>query len=202
MLKAQIDKNSTLLFTKGRKFFMEKSHALWITRTAVLLALLVGSQVVTAPLQLTLLTGSIVNLILVISVLSSGVYTGLAVGILSPFFAALVGIGAIWPIVPFVSFANAAFILVWHFGDKLKLSNKIIKRVLSCGVAAVCKFSLLYFGVVRIAIPFILDVPDPVKNVLSVAFSVNQLFTATIGGTIAILALPVIEKATSSWKKE
>ena len=178
---------------------MKKSHALWITRTAVLLALLVGAQVVTAPLQLTLLTGSLVNLILVISVISSGAYTGLAVGILSPFFAALVGIGAIWPIVPFVSFANAAFIMIWHCGDKLHIADKkFIKRIITCVVAALCKFALLYLGVVRVAIPFILDIPEPVANALTVAFSINQLFTALIGGTLAILALPAIERAATA----
>ena len=181
---------------------MKKSHALWITRTAVLIALLVGSQVVTAPLQLTLLTGSIVNLILVISVISSGPSTGLAVGMLSPVFAALVGIGAIWPIVPFVSIANAAFVMIWHCGDKLHFNNKIAKRIVSCGVAALCKFALLYIFVVRIAIPFLLDVPEPVANVLTVAFSINQLFTASIGGTLAILALPAIEKAIKLRKKD
>jgi hypothetical protein len=181
---------------------MKKSHALWITRAAVLTALLVGAQVVTAPFQITLLTGAIVNLILVISVLTSGIYTGLAVGFLSPYFAALVGIGAIWPIVPFVSLANMAFVMIWHCGDKLHFSSKIVKRVISCAVAALCKFALLYLGVVRLAIPHILDVPEPVANVLTVAFSINQLFTALIGGTLAILALPAIEKAISLRKKE
>jgi len=180
---------------------MKKSHALWITRTAVLTALLVGSQVVTAPLQLTLLTGAIVNMILVISIISSGVYTGLAVGFLSPFFAALVGIGAIWPIVPIVSTANMAFIMIWHCGDKLHFKSKIAKRIISCVVAALCKFALLYLGVVRLAIPYILDVPEPVANVLTVAFSINQLFTALIGGMVAILALPAIEKAIALREK-
>jgi len=181
---------------------MKKSHALWITRTAVLTALLVGSQVVTAPLQVTLLTGSIVNLILVISVLSSGVYTGIAVAFISPFFAALVGIGAIWPIVPIVSTANMAFVMIWYCGNKLDFSVKIVRRIVSCVVAALCKFAILYLGVVRLAIPYILDVPTPVANVLTVAFSINQLFTATIGGTVAILALPAIEKAISIRKKD
>ena len=176
---------------------MKKSHVFWITRTAVLLALLVGMQFVTAPLQLTLLTGSIVNLILVIAVMSSGLYTGLAVAILSPFFAALIGIGAIWPIVPIVSIANAAFVKIWYYGEKYVPINKILRRIIVGIIAALCKFALLYLGVVRLAIPFILDVPEPVANVLTVAFSVNQLFTALIGGAVAILALPAIEKALS-----
>ena len=180
---------------------MKKSHALWITRTAVLIALLVGSQLVTAPFQMTLLTGSLVNMILVIAVISSGFYTGLAVGALSPAFAALIGIGAIWPIVPIISVSNMAFVMIWHWGEKLHFSNKIIKRIISCAVAAMCKFAILYVGVVRLAIPYILDVPDPVANVLTVAFSTNQLITALIGGTVAILALPAIEKAISV-KKE
>ena len=181
---------------------MKKSHVFWITRSALLTALLVGMQFVTAPFQITLLTGSIVNMILVISVISSGLSTGLAVAIISPAFAALIGIGAIWPIVPIVSMANMAFVMIWHCGDKLHFSSKIVKRVISCIVAALCKFALLYLGVVRLAIPYILDVPEPVANVLTVAFSINQLFTALIGGTVAIIALPTIEKAISLRKKD
>ena len=187
---------------RGQILNMKKSHALWITRTAVLLALLVGSQVVTRPFGLTLLTGSIVNLILVVAVLSSGIYTGLTVAILSPFFAALVGIGAIWPIVPIVSFANVVFVFIWHIGEKLPFSKKIIRRGISCGIAALCKFALLYVGVVRIVIPFVLNLPTERAEVLTIAFSTNQLITATIGGVVAILALPAIEKAISLRKKD
>jgi hypothetical protein len=104
--------------------------------------------------------------------------------------------------VPFVSAANALFVTIWHFGDKLNIHWKIVRRIATCAVAALCKFALLYLGVVRVAIPLILDVPEPVANALTIAFSVNQLFTASIGGAVAIMALPVLEKAISLRKKD
>ena len=177
---------------------MKKSHVFWITRTAVLLALLIGMQAVTAPLQITLLTGSIVNMMLVIAVMSSGLSTGLAIAIISPFFAALVGLGvAIWPILPIISVSNVAFVMVWHFGDKLVPINKMARRIIAGVIAAMCKFAILYLGVKELALPLIFGGAENIPVPLIAAFSVTQLFTALIGGGIAILALPVIEKAIS-----
>ena len=64
----------------------------WIARTAICLALLVAVQFVTKGLG-QFVTGSCVNLILAIAAVIGGVWSGVAVAVLSPFCAYLLGIG-------------------------------------------------------------------------------------------------------------
>ena len=73
---------------------------LWITETAVMTALLIVLQTATkAGGQY--VTGSCVNAVLAVSVLAVGVWSGVVVALLSPFFAFLLGIGPqLLPIVP------------------------------------------------------------------------------------------------------
>ena len=182
---------------------MKKSHVFWITRTAVLLALLFGLQTVTAPLPGTLITGAIVNMMLVIAVMSSGLSTGLAIAIISPFFAALVGLGvAIWPILPIISISNVALVTIWHYGEKLVPINKMARRIISGVIAAMCKFAIIYLGVKELILPIIFGGAENIPPPLAAAFSITQLFTALIGGGIAILALPIIEKAISAGSQD
>ena len=73
---------------------------LWITETAVMIAVLVALQWITKPMG-QFVTGSCVNLVLGISTLVGGLWCGATVAVLSPFFAFVVGIGpAFLPIVP------------------------------------------------------------------------------------------------------
>lgn len=65
---------------------------LWITETAVMIALLVALQWATKPLG-QFVTGSCVNLVLGVSALVGGLWCGLTVALVSPFFAFLLGIG-------------------------------------------------------------------------------------------------------------
>ena len=74
----------------------------WITQTAVCTALLIVLQMLTAPLGNTLVTGSLVNLVLVISVLIGSFSTGATVAVISPIFAKLIGIGHLLSIIPFI----------------------------------------------------------------------------------------------------
>ena len=177
---------------------MKKSHVFWITRTAVLLALLFGLQAVTSPLQIPLITGSLVNMMLVIAVMSSGLSTGLAIAIISPFFAMILGLNvALLPIVPFISISNVAFVTIWHFGEKLVPINEMVRRIIVGVIAAMCKFAIIYLCIKELMLPLLHGGAENVPLSLAAAFGVSQLFTALIGGGIAILALPIIEKALS-----
>ena len=51
---------------------MNKEKTLWITRTAIFVALLVVLQAATAALGNTIITGSVVNMLLVVSVMTCG----------------------------------------------------------------------------------------------------------------------------------
>ena len=92
---------------------MKKS--LQITQTAVLTAMLILLQSVTkAGGQL--ITGSCVNVVLAVAVLFSGLWSGVAVAVISPFFAFALGVGPqLFPIVPAIAVGNVVYVLILHF---------------------------------------------------------------------------------------
>ncbi|MCL2153522.1 MAG: hypothetical protein FWH57_11315 [Oscillospiraceae bacterium] len=175
---------------------MKHKGVLWITRTAVLIALLITTQTLTASMS-QFVTGPLVNMILVVSVMIGGFSTGATVGFVSHFFAKLLGIGPLWTLVPIVAAANVLFVLAWRLIANRNIVNKSVSRIIALVAAAICKFAFLYIGVVRIALPM-LGLPEGANATISAAFSVNQLITALIGGALAFVILPVIEKAVKA----
>jgi len=165
----------------------------WITRTAVLIALTVVLQALTLQLGNQIITGSIVNLMLIIAVMTCGLSTGLTVAVFTPILPTLLGFGPLWPIVPFIAAGNMALVTVWHFLGNRDLRSVYISYGLAMAAGAVAKFLVLYFGVVQIAIPYILGLPS--GNVLSIMFSYPQLITAATGGICATILLPSLLKA-------
>jgi len=168
-------------------------RTLWITRTAVLIALLVVLQAATIPLGNNFITGSVVNLMLIISVMTCGLATGATVAVISPAMPTLLGFGPTWPLIPFIAAGNIVLVLLWHFVGNRQMKYPYAAYIAALIAAAVAKFLVLYFGVVRIAIPFILGLPE--QSVLSYLFSFPQLITASIGGVCAIILLPTLKKA-------
>lgn len=168
---------------------------LWITRTAIFIALLIILQVCTAPLGNMLITGSAVNLLLIVSVMTCGLSSGITVSLLSPILAKLLGIGPLWSIIPFIVLGNIALILIWYFiGRKTKI-NQFVMHIIALVVAAVTKFMVLYFGIVKLAVPILLGLPEQQAAVVSGMFSVPQLITALIGGAIAAIILPILQRS-------
>ena len=171
---------------------------LWITRTAIFIALLIVLQAVTAMLGNTLITGSCVNLVLVVSVMTCGLGSGLTVAVISPIMAKLVGIGPLWSLIPFVLAGNITLVLLWHFiGNLSIMKNKYVVYIIALVVASISKFLVLYLGIVRIAVPLLLKLPEPQAKVISGMFSIPQLITASVGGAIAIAVFPRLKKAIS-----
>lgn len=163
-----------------------------ITRTAVLIALLVAVQYVTKSAG-QLVTGSCVNLILAVAALVGGVWCGVAVAMISPFCAFLLGIGTpILRLVPAIALGNLAFVLVLALLDG-KLNFKYAPG-LSVAIAALCKFMLLWGLVVRLLLPS-MGLPAEKVAVLSASFSYPQLITALIGGTLSLLVVPSLRRA-------
>jgi len=167
----------------------------WITRTAVLIALLIVLQAVTMLFGSTIVTGAIVNLILIISVMTCGLPTGLTVAIISPVMAKALGIGPLWSLIPFIAVGNLVLILIWHFVGNIKMSQKYVPSILALIIAAISKFLILYIGIVQIAIPLLLNLPEKQATVISGMFSFQQLLTALTGGIIATIILPTLKKA-------
>ena len=170
-------------------------QTVWITRTSVFLALLIVLQAATTPLGNTLVTGSVVNMLLILSVMLLGLPSGTVIGVLSPVLAKLLGIGPLWSLIPFIIAGNLSLILVWHFaGRKAAGGNKKFIYAAWLGAAA-AKFAVLYLGIVRFAVPVLLKMPKKQAAVVSAMFSYPQLATALAGGLAAAGMLPVLRRA-------
>ncbi|MCL2508163.1 MAG: ECF transporter S component [Oscillospiraceae bacterium] len=163
-----------------------------ITQTAIFIALLIVSQMATAPLGNQLVTGSIVNMILIVSVMTCGLASGLTVAAISNVAAKLLGIGPLWSLIPFIAVGNMVLVLTWHFVGNRHIGRKYVSHVVALVCAAAAKFLTLYLGIVKIAVPLLLDLPEKQAAVISGMFSVTQLITASIGGALAIVLLPTL----------
>lgn len=161
----------------------------WVTRTAAFTALLVVLQAVTAPLGNTVLTGSLVNALLIVSVMTCGLRTGISAA------AKLIGIGPLWSLIPFIIAGNAALVLCWHLIGNGKRHH--LSAAAAVVAAALAKFLVLYTGVVKVAIPLLLDLPAPQAAAVSGMFSVPQLVTAVTGGALAAVLIPRLKRAAA-----
>ena len=149
----------------------------WIVRTAVCLALLLVLQVATKSLG-QFVTGSCVNLVLAMAALSGGLWSGVAVAVLSPFCAYALGIGpAFLQLVPCVALGNAVYAVLFALLVGKWLTAKPLAAWGSMVLAAVCKLAALYVVLV------------------TAAFTWPQLVTALIGGVLACLIAPPVRRA-------
>lgn len=170
-----------------------KTH--FITHTAIYISLLVVLQAATTPFGNTLITGSIVNMMLIISIMTCGLLSGVSVAIISPIIAKFFGIGPLWSLIPFISLGNLALILVWYFIAYKRSNNKNISYIAALITGAILKFLVLFVSIVKIAIPYLLELPEKQAVVISNLFSIPQFFTALIGGLFAVSLLPTLKKA-------
>lgn len=166
---------------------------LYITETAVMTALLIVVQAATKPAG-QYVTGTCVNAVLAVSVLAVGLWSGITVALLSPFFAFLLGIGPqLFPIAPSIAVGNLVFVLALFLlanGTELPVWRKIAAWV----TAAAAKFAVLYVLVVKILCT-VLALPEAQTALFTVMFSYPQLITALAGGGIALLVTPVLRRA-------
>ena len=174
---------------------MNQEKTLWITRTAIFVALLVVLQAATAALGNTIITGAVVNMLLVVSVMTCGTMSGLCVAVISPIMAKLIGIGPLWSLISFIAAGNITLVLIWHFIGNRHWGQKYTSRIIALAAAAAAKFLVLYIGIVQIAVPLLLKLPEPQATVISSMFSIPQLVTALLGGGMALLVLTPLKKA-------
>jgi len=173
-----------------------------ITETAILLALLVTLQAVTKPLG-QLVTGSCVNLLLAVAALFSGLGSGLVVALVSPVMAFLLGIAPNFVTVLPIMLANSAYVCLFH----VLWGKPVWKQAVTVVAASGVKFALLYVLVVKVICGIasgallgkklgqIVVLAPPMLKMLPTMFAWPQLFTALIGGTLAMLLVPVLKKA-------
>lgn len=172
----------------------------WITETAVMLALLVALQALTKAMG-QMVTGSFVNAVLAITVLVAGLYSGITVALISPVLAYLLGIASQILTVPAIMVGNTVFVIVLYFVAG-KDSKKVVRQVVAWVSAAVIKFATLHAIVVWLICGVFAEgllasgvMKPPMLTLLPATFSWPQLFTALIGGGVALLIVPVLRKA-------
>lgn len=178
---------------------------LWITETAVLLALLVVLQALTKPLG-QLVTGSCVNAVLAITALLVGMSGGITVAIISPVCAFLFGIAPNFVTVLPIMAGNVCFVVLLGVIAG-KNHTPIWRQPVALAVAAGAKFAVLYLLVVKLIcgvasgallgkkLGDIVVLAPPMLQKLPAMFSLPQLFTALIGGGVALLITPVLRRA-------
>lgn len=170
----------------------------WITETAVMLALLVALQALTKPLG-QLVTGSCVNAVLAVSVLLGGLGCGVTIALISPVLAFLLGIAPQILTVPAIMAGNTIYVIILSLiADK----PGCLRQITAWLTAAAAKFAALYAIVVWLICGVLSDtlleagiLKAPMLKALPATFSWPQLFTALIGGGVALLILPVLRKA-------
>ncbi|MCL2572435.1 MAG: hypothetical protein FWE11_08515 [Defluviitaleaceae bacterium] len=179
---------------------MNRKRILWITQTALFIAMLVTAQHLTAPMS-QFVTGSIINFILVTATILVGMSSGVAVGVVSPIFAYFILGVPIFPvIIPFIMAGNAALVVAVHFITVKSYVNldllAYVRIILAIIVGSVLKFLVLWIGVVHVALPFLIpNALPPQVAAMSAAFSWPQLVTALIGSTIAMTVMPNLMRA-------
>lgn len=169
-----------------------------LTETAVMLALLVALQALTKSMG-QVVTGSFVNAILAITVLAAGLYSGLTVAIISPVLAYLLGIAPQILTVPAIMVGNAVYVSALYF---IYRKGSQIRQIIAWAFAAAAKFATLYAIVVWLICGVLSEkllsagmLNELMLKMLPITFSTTQLFTALIGGAIALLIVPVLRKA-------
>ena len=172
----------------------------WITETAIMLALLVTLQALTKPMG-QLVTGSCVNAVLAIAALVGGLTSGITVAVISPVLAFLLGIAPQILTVPAIMAGNTVFVVLLSLlADKT--GKNMVKQAIAWVAAAAAKFATLYAIVVWLICGVLSQnllasgvMKPPMLQALPATFSWPQLFTALIGGAVALMITPVLRKA-------
>ena len=172
----------------------------WITETAILLALLVTLQAVTKGFG-QLVTGSCVNAVLAVAALMGGLASGLVVALVSPVLAFLLGIAPQILTVPAIMVGNSVYVvLLCLVADKS--GKNLLRQIGAWLLAAAAKAAVLYLLVAKLLCGVLAEqllaagtLKEPMLKALPATFSWPQLFTALIGGAVALLIVPVLRKA-------
>lgn len=179
-----------------------KKNIRLITETAVMLALLIALQALTKPMG-QLVTGSCVNAVLAITALLVGMGSGITVALISPVCAFLLVIAPNFVTVLPIMAGNVCFVVLLRLIYGKALWRQPVALVAAAGV----KFGVLYLLVVKVICGFasgallgkkigsVVVLAPPMLKKLPAMFTWPQLFTALIGGAVALLIVPVLKKA-------
>lgn len=161
-----------------------------LVEMAILLTICLSAQYFKSISQF--ITGPIVNATIILAVLLIGLTGGLAISVLSPLCAMLLGFAPIMQMLPQMILAVSVGNMV------LALIVWILKKHLIAGLAVgtVLKAASLWVMVSLIVIPtFAAELAPPQQALMKAMFSYNQLFTAAIGSVIAYFVYNKLYKA-------
>ena len=173
----------------------------FITYTAMGIALVILAQwlgsllpagaVIVGPFAVKqLITGSLVNCILIVFTDCVGVGSAVTIGLLSAVLASVIGVGPqVLPIVPLIACGNALLALVYWLSTA-KMKNPTLFGVI---VAAIAKCAFLWLTIPAV-LHALISVPEKQATNLSVMFSWPQGLTALIGGLLALSIIPRLTK--------
>lgn len=141
-----------------------------LARTALLLALTLTVQAIRLP---SVVTGPLVNYILLLSTILAGIAGGVFIGAVTPWVAVAVGIlpFPLAPAVPFIMLGNAAYCLIFGLLDRDRWRSWV----------GIVPASLIKFAIITGAVQLILDLPAALTRLLMLP----QLFNALLGGAAA-----------------
>lgn len=163
----------------------DRNSIRWITRTGLLLAVaLVVQNLRLAPPYGQLITGSVINAVLILAVSMVDTWAGVGIGLLTPWVALVTGIMGLPFMVPFIMAANATLALVYGL---LRRRNRLL-----AGVAG----SLAKYGFFVLTTNYLLQLfgkqlPPPAVA----AFGITQLGTALVGVLLALVIFDTIAPA-------
>ncbi len=150
-----------------------------LTRSALMLAVILASQGLHLP---QMITGPLVNAVLIYSTLTLGLTSGVVLSILAVVGSFILGFMKVPlpPLIPLIMLANIVFVLCFKAFIK---DGSLIRLITSMITGAFAKFLVFYLGINYIFSWLNIVVPAPVYA----AFGAIQLLTAVIGGIVAIL---------------
>ncbi len=132
------------------------------------------------------ITGSLVNMALVLAVFLLGPFTAVLLAVMPSFFALASGLLPLplLPMLPFIITGNVILICVYHY---LGRKNFFLVAI----VAALCKFSFLYVSA-GLLISFLPEGKQMMPLVSMMSWT--QLLTALSGGMLAYAVLSFVKK--------
>ena len=173
------------------------NKTLLISTIAVLLALTVLAQFLCGLAGIQLLTGSVVNMFLLVASALCGLVGGVSVGLVTPFIALALGINPNAILVPFIALANAIYVAIYSCNKLFNFEKVWLNYLVKVGavvVASFVKFCFMFFVCVKLILP--LFMAEPVIAKLGATWGIIQFFAGLLGGVGCIL----LEVALSSRK--
>lgn len=169
-----------------------KNNTQNVVRSGMFLALAIAFQIIGrfAPGLSQYVVGPGINAVLLMAAFACGTGWGIAIGVLTPITAWLVGqlAQALAPFIPFIIIGNVIFILFFGILKNYKKWGIYVGWI----VGAIGKFLFLYIAATRLINVFSIQLPSKIVKVLAVSMGTPQLITALVGGFIAIIIIKTI----------